>query len=130
MRFLVDNALSPAVAEGLRQAGHDARHVRDYEMQASTDEEVFTRAAQENRVLISADTDFGTLLTLREETKPSVILFRQSSGGHPRVQLELLFSILPKISEQLERGCVAVLKRGVWRVRVLPIGSRKSADML
>jgi predicted nuclease of predicted toxin-antitoxin system len=130
LRFLVDNALSPAVAEGLRQAGHDARHVRDFEMQASADEEVFTRAAQEARVLISADTDFGTLLARREETKPSLILFRQSSGRHPQTQLELLLRTLPKISEELERGCVAVLEEGRVRVRLLPIGSRESANML
>jgi len=47
MKFLVDNALSPFVAEGLRQAGHEADHVRDYGMAAADDETIFDLAASE-----------------------------------------------------------------------------------
>ncbi len=50
MKFLVDNSLSPLVAEGLRQAGHDARHVRDYGRQAAEDEEIFESAKLEKTI--------------------------------------------------------------------------------
>jgi len=60
MKFLIDNALSPIIARGLLDAGHDAIHVRDIGMAAASDPEIFELAIKDNRILISADTDFGS----------------------------------------------------------------------
>jgi predicted nuclease of predicted toxin-antitoxin system len=121
MRFLIDNALSPGIAVFLRAAGHDALHVRDLDLQHAEDEVIFERAAQDGAILVSADTDFGTLLATRAASKPSVMLFRGSGSRRPEVLASLILANLSQLVESLEAGCVAIFEPSRVRVRALPI---------
>ena len=121
MRVLVDNPLSPLLAAGLRAAGYDAVHVSGYGMEAASDEAIFERARDEGRILVSLDTDFGTLLALRRSAQPSVILLRRHVPRRAADQLTMLLHALPSLSDALQRGAVVM-----WSVAALASGHYRS----
>jgi predicted nuclease of predicted toxin-antitoxin system len=123
MRFLIDNALSPSVADALRVSGFDAVHVREIGLHAEDDSVVFARAIAEDRILVSADTDFGTILALWRHSRPSVILFRGGTERRARQQAELILANLPHLREALEKGSIVVFDQNRVRIRSLPISS-------
>jgi predicted nuclease of predicted toxin-antitoxin system len=123
MKFLIDNQFSHVLAELLRANEHDAIHVRDYNLQAAADSEIFDRAAQEDRVIISADTDFGTILAQRNTTKPSVIPLRWAGLRLPEAQAAVITANLTAVAVDLEKAAVVVIEPDRIGVRKLPIGA-------
>jgi predicted nuclease of predicted toxin-antitoxin system len=124
MKFLIDNALSPALADLLQQAGHDAIHVRSIGLQHADDDAIFDRAAVERRILVSADADFGTLLAVRSTQQPSVIQFRGEGSRKPDALARTLLANLPQLVDALANGSIVTFEPARVRVRLLPIGPR------
>jgi predicted nuclease of predicted toxin-antitoxin system len=128
MRFLIDNALSPVLATVLEQAGHDAVHVRAIGLHRSDDVVVFDRAAAEDRIVVSADTDFGTVLAARSAQKPSVIQFRGRGSRKPEALARAIVSNLPQIIDALHAGSIVTFEPARIRVRALPINTALTSE--
>jgi predicted nuclease of predicted toxin-antitoxin system len=122
VKFLIDNALPPEVARLLSRAGHDSVHVREYGLHAAGDPEILERAANEKRVLISADSDFAMLLAVWRRNEPSFILFREAGVTRAVDYAARILETLPLVEADLNAGCVVTFRRGRTRVRPLPFG--------
>jgi predicted nuclease of predicted toxin-antitoxin system len=122
VKLLIDNALSPVVASLLRDAGHDALHVRDLGLAAAEDDALVARAANDGRVVVSADTDFGTILALRVLRSPSFILWRRAAPRRPEHQAPVIASVIAAAEAELDLGAVVVIEANRIRIRRLPIG--------
>lgn len=100
IRLLLDENLSPRVAEVLRRDGIDAVAVRDRGLLRATDVEVFARAFAEDRIVVTINVGDFEKLARTCELHAGVVLI-EPSGLTRDEQLVLV-----------QRAVVAVLERG------------------
>ncbi len=120
IRFLVDMNLSPRIVTDLRQQGWDILRVSQVLPMDAPDSEILEFARQQNRVIITQDLDFSSLLALGGYEKPSLITFRLSVPDPETITWKLL-ELLSDIEEELLAGCAVVIDDRRVRVRRLPI---------
>ncbi|GHV30024.1 hypothetical protein FACS1894177_01910 [Bacteroidia bacterium] len=76
LRFIVDTQLPPSLAEFFKRRGFDAIHVVDYPQGALTpDKEIIAIATEENRIIITKDSDFRDYYFLKGYP-PAVLLLQ------------------------------------------------------
>lgn len=121
MKLLVDENLSARVASRLRDGGHDAVHVTTVGLANTADDVILRAAADDGRVIVTADADFGALLALRNDRRPSVLMLRSSDHLTPEQQAELIMATLARVGNELDDGAVASVTPERIRVRSLPI---------
>lgn len=121
MRFLVDNALSPALAALLADAGHDAIHVRAL----GCSEPRTSRSSIELRPtteFLSLPTRISALRSPLVPFKPSLIQFRGPGTRRPDALARAILANLSQIADALESGSIVTFEPSRVRVRALPIG--------
>ncbi|MXW42570.1 MAG: hypothetical protein F4X48_01425 [Acidimicrobiia bacterium] len=121
MKFLIDQNRSPHLAELLRDAGHNAVHTSELRLERAEDHELLLFAAEEDRIVVSGDTDFGALLAMRRTTSPSVILFRARHLPRAEHQAAVILRHLDEVANDLAKSAVLVITDDRIRVRHLPL---------
>jgi predicted nuclease of predicted toxin-antitoxin system len=121
VKFLVDQNRSPRLAQLLREAGHDAVHTLERGLEQADDDVLLDVARDEQRIVISGDTDFGALLALARQKSPSVILFRSRHHRTAEQQAGVILEHINDLADDLTNGAVAVITDERIRVRRLPL---------
>lgn len=81
MKFLLDESAEYRIAAFLRELGHDVTAIAHDYPASLTDHAVLVIAADEGRIVITNDLDFGDLVFRGERPHRGVILFRLPSGN-------------------------------------------------
>jgi predicted nuclease of predicted toxin-antitoxin system len=93
--------------------------VANIKMSASTDEEIFHYAANGKFVIISADTDFGFILSTWKINLPSVILLRFLSPSS-EIQIKYILDVIKNYSAEINEGSLIVIEPNRVRIRKPP----------
>jgi predicted nuclease of predicted toxin-antitoxin system len=120
VRFLVDMPLSPALAEALRQAGHDAVHASELGLATAPDASILETARSQGRIAVTADLDYPRLLALEHADGPALILFRGGSYSEEQVW-RLLRRALERAKPSDLEASITVIERSRIRRRKLPV---------
>ncbi len=116
MRFLVDECTGPAVAEWLRQQGHQVFSVYD-QARGMADDEIIHKAFAEHWILVTNDKDFG-MKAYREHRPHHGIILLRLADERAVAKIEILRRLLETHGERLPEQFVVVTETAVRFARM------------
>jgi len=120
--ILLDQGLPRSAASLLRDEGWDVLHIGDIGLSRSTDRQILEFARNEQRVIITLDSDFHTILALTNASTPSVIRIRLECLRGPDLAL-LIKRIWPRVEPQVKKGAMVTVTESGIRIRNIPVFS-------
>ena len=111
MRFLVDESTGPAVAEWLRQQGHQVFSVYE-KARGMHDDDIIHKAFAENWILMTNDKDFGEKVYRERRPHRGVVLLRLEDE-RAAIKIETVRRLLESYADRLADQFVVVTERAV-----------------
>ena len=112
MKFLVDRCAGRRLAEWLRAQGHDVVESRERGPDPG-DRALLQWAANDERVLVTIDTDFGELVFLEGASHCGVVRLPDAPASQ---RIELMSQVLVRHGHALQGGMIITVRGG--RIRI------------
>lgn len=120
MLIKLDENMSVAHAEFLRQRGYDCDRVTDEGLSGADDEIVWQQACAEGRFLITLDLGFSDVRRFPPGTHPGILLLRSRSRSRQYV-LDVLSRVVSEQPLETLQGCLVVADEMQTRIRRPPV---------
>ncbi len=109
-RLLIDEDVPRSTGRVLRANGHDAVDVRIIGLRGCSDTEVFERAQQERRTLVTCDLGFGNVLRFPPSAHAGVIVVRIPDEVSVSTFNDELLRALSALSGEALQGALIIVE--------------------
>ena len=123
MKFLLDVHMNVTLARVLNETGHDVLRAA-LEHRRWTDERLLALAVDEERIIISQDSDFSELIYGYGRPAPPAVLYLRCE---PEQQVQMNTRVFEVLATERFHGHMVVLEPDNLRFRLLPGKARSDA---
>lgn len=118
MKIKIDENIGHRGADLLKVGGHDVMTVREQELQGASDETLFKVCADEGRILITLDHDFGQVLRFPPEQSAGLVVLEPGVRVSIQSLLDRLQDFLSLAEVQSPTGALWIVEPGRIRVHL------------
>lgn len=114
MKLLLDTCVWGGALKDLQAAGHDVIWVGEWPEDPG-DDEIFEKAHEENRILVTLDKDFGELTIIHRRPHSGII---RLVNLRARQQAQACLRVIEHHEEELKAGAIITVEPTRLRVRL------------
>ena len=123
--FVVDMNIADPVVGFLRASGVDVVSAREQGWGNLTDSQILSRAHAAARLVLTHDSDFGTLAVHRGEPITGILYLRP--GGRPPAEVNSDLRALMEVKVDWRPPLIAVYRAGRLRLRRVALSQRRES---